>query len=235
MQNFCLFYPKKKIYFFHFTHSFLQNTHISLCILHIYSIKYSFFYIFYYFLTHYPSLFHKPNATQNEEKSQNATNEIKQNPKHMQATSNLNRQAKSKSQNPLIKQRKIEEVKPPQRWQWQAKSVLASERASARVRSDRASAWVWRGLRWGWDSRGLQVGLGFPFDMLGLILGLISIDFCWFWLWFSIEFVIGFLCVVKWWWGVVFVEWWWADGWSAVQMKRERVRWRRKRREKKKG
>ena len=32
---------KKKIYFFYFTHPFLQNTHISLSILHIYSIKYS--------------------------------------------------------------------------------------------------------------------------------------------------------------------------------------------------
>ena len=42
--------------FVYFTHSFLQNTHISLSILHIYSIKYSFFYIFYYFLTHGLSL-----------------------------------------------------------------------------------------------------------------------------------------------------------------------------------
>ena len=40
-----------KPYFFYFTHPFLQNIHISLSILHIYSIKYSFFYIFYYFLT----------------------------------------------------------------------------------------------------------------------------------------------------------------------------------------
>ena len=118
----------------------------------------------------------------------------------MQATSNLNRQAKSKSQNPLIKQRKIEEVKPPQRWQWQAKSVLASERALARMRSDRASAWVWRGLRWGWDSRGLQVGLGFPFDMLGLILGLISIDFCWFWLfyWVGLDFPLILALIFYW-------------------------------------
>ena len=44
--------------FVYFTHSFLQNTHISLSILHIYSIKYSFFYIFYYFLTHGLSLPH---------------------------------------------------------------------------------------------------------------------------------------------------------------------------------
>ena len=44
--------------FVYFTHSFLQNTHISLSILHIYSIKYSFFYIFYYFLTHGLSLSH---------------------------------------------------------------------------------------------------------------------------------------------------------------------------------
>ena len=35
-----------KNYFFYFTHPFLQNTHISLSILHIYSIKYSFFYHF---------------------------------------------------------------------------------------------------------------------------------------------------------------------------------------------
>ena len=38
--------PKKKTTFFYFTHLFLQNTHISLSILHIYSIKYSFFYNF---------------------------------------------------------------------------------------------------------------------------------------------------------------------------------------------
>ena len=37
-------YFAQKNYFFYFTHSFLQNTHISLSILHIYSIKYSFFY-----------------------------------------------------------------------------------------------------------------------------------------------------------------------------------------------
>ena len=47
--------------FVYFTHSFLQNTHISLSILHIYSIKYSFFYIFYYFLTHGLSLSLRPN------------------------------------------------------------------------------------------------------------------------------------------------------------------------------
>ena len=34
---------KKKTYFFYFIHPLLQNTHISLSILHIYSIKYSFF------------------------------------------------------------------------------------------------------------------------------------------------------------------------------------------------
>ena len=46
----------EKTYFFYFTHPFLQNTHIGLSILHIYSIKYSFFYNFLLFLTHYPSL-----------------------------------------------------------------------------------------------------------------------------------------------------------------------------------
>ena len=34
---------QEKTYFFYFTHSLLQNTHISLSILHIYLIKYSFF------------------------------------------------------------------------------------------------------------------------------------------------------------------------------------------------
>ena len=47
---------QEKTYFFYFTHPLLQNIHISLSILHIYSIKYSFFYIFYYFLTHGLSL-----------------------------------------------------------------------------------------------------------------------------------------------------------------------------------
>ena len=37
---------KKKLFFFFFTHPFLQNIYISLSILHIYSIKYSFFYNF---------------------------------------------------------------------------------------------------------------------------------------------------------------------------------------------
>ena len=36
----------KKSYFFYLTHLFLQNTHISLSILHVYSIKYSFVYNF---------------------------------------------------------------------------------------------------------------------------------------------------------------------------------------------
>ena len=47
---------QEKTYFFYFTYRLLQNAHISLSILHIYSIKYSFFYIFYYFLTHGLSL-----------------------------------------------------------------------------------------------------------------------------------------------------------------------------------
>ena len=39
---------QEKPYFFYFTHPLLQNTYISLSILHIYLIKYSFFTIFYY-------------------------------------------------------------------------------------------------------------------------------------------------------------------------------------------
>ena len=45
MQPSRLFYMKK-LTFFYFIYLFLQNTHISLFILHIYSIKYSFFYNF---------------------------------------------------------------------------------------------------------------------------------------------------------------------------------------------
>ena len=44
----------EKTYFSYFTHPLLQNTHISLSILHIYSIKYSFFLHFLLF----PSLSH---------------------------------------------------------------------------------------------------------------------------------------------------------------------------------
>ena len=40
--KFCKFCNKKKTYIFYFTPSFLQNTHIKLSILHIYSIKYSY-------------------------------------------------------------------------------------------------------------------------------------------------------------------------------------------------
>ena len=74
---FYLFYPKKKNYFFYFTKLFLQNTHVSLSILNINSIKYLFFYIL---LLLFPShsflepshllplsLSHKPNTTQNHQ------------------------------------------------------------------------------------------------------------------------------------------------------------------------
>ena len=56
VQIFCLFCKKKPTFSILHIH-FYKNTHISLSILHIYLIKYSFFYIFYYFL---PSpLWHK--------------------------------------------------------------------------------------------------------------------------------------------------------------------------------
>ena len=42
MQKICPF-CKKKACFFYFAHLFLQNFHISFSIIHIYSIKYSFF------------------------------------------------------------------------------------------------------------------------------------------------------------------------------------------------
>ena len=66
------FYFTLKTYFFYFIYSFLQNTYINLFILHIYSIKYSFFYYFLLFLyslplflfgrIHYP-FSHIPNTT----------------------------------------------------------------------------------------------------------------------------------------------------------------------------
>ena len=61
MQIFLLF-STKKTYFFYFTHPILQNTHINLSVLHIYSIKYSFFYNFLLFSPSLP-LSHRPNNT----------------------------------------------------------------------------------------------------------------------------------------------------------------------------
>ena len=60
---------QEKTYFFYFTHLFLQNTHISLFILHIYSIKYLFF--LHFFIISFPLLLsgtlsqtqHKPKIT----------------------------------------------------------------------------------------------------------------------------------------------------------------------------
>ena len=49
-----------KSYFFYFTHTFLQNTNVSLSILHIYSIKYLFFYNFLLFSPS-PLFSHRPN------------------------------------------------------------------------------------------------------------------------------------------------------------------------------
>ena len=66
------FYFTLKTYLFYFIYSFLQNTYINLFILHIYSIKYLFFYYFLLFLyslplflfgrIHYP-FSHIPNTT----------------------------------------------------------------------------------------------------------------------------------------------------------------------------
>ena len=55
----CLLFCTKS-YFFYFRHSFLQNTCISLSILYIYSIKYSFFYHFLLFSPS-PLFSHRPN------------------------------------------------------------------------------------------------------------------------------------------------------------------------------
>ena len=75
MQIFHLFCKKKPtffLFFFYFTHPLLQNTHISLSILHIYSIKYSFFLLFFIIfftslsLTAYLSLIDQPPSPSNQ-------------------------------------------------------------------------------------------------------------------------------------------------------------------------
>ena len=55
----------KKPTFFYFTYSILQNTHINLSILHVCSIKYSFFYKFLLFSPPLSPLSHRPNNTNN--------------------------------------------------------------------------------------------------------------------------------------------------------------------------
>ena len=95
MHSFCPF-CKKKTCFFYFTHPLLQNTHISLFILHIYSIKYSF--LTQYLATindqsssnHQPSLHHQPTQPPSSSQPHQPTD---QNPK----TTDQNHQ------NPLIK------------------------------------------------------------------------------------------------------------------------------------
>ena len=52
----------KTYFLFYFIHPFLQNTHISLSILHIYSIKYSFFYNFLLFPPLLPFSFTNPQS-----------------------------------------------------------------------------------------------------------------------------------------------------------------------------
>ena len=57
------FFPfcTSKTHFFYFTHLFWQNTYISLSILHIYSIKYTFFYIIFIIFSLMDSLSLRPN------------------------------------------------------------------------------------------------------------------------------------------------------------------------------
>ena len=64
MQTFHLFCTQKTTLFIYFTHSFLQNTHISLSILHIYLIEYSLFY-FFLLLSLTASFSHRPKPRPN--------------------------------------------------------------------------------------------------------------------------------------------------------------------------
>ena len=82
---------KKKVFiflFFYFTHPLLQNTHVNLSILHIYSIKYS-------FLTQYPATI---NVQKKKKESNGDHQPILHQPTHQNPkTTNQNHQ------NPLIK------------------------------------------------------------------------------------------------------------------------------------
>ena len=80
---------KQKKNFFYFTHPLLQNTHINLSILHIYSIKYS-------FLTQYP-------ATINEQTKKKESNNNHQASLHHQPTHQNPKTTNQNHQNPLIK------------------------------------------------------------------------------------------------------------------------------------
>ena len=69
--KFLVYFTRKNLLFY-FIHPFLQNTHISLSILHIYSIKYSFFLLFFIIfftslsLTVYLSLTDQPPSPSNQ-------------------------------------------------------------------------------------------------------------------------------------------------------------------------
>ena len=92
MQTFLLFCTKK-LTFFYFTNSSLQNTHINLSILHIYSIKiFILFTIFYYSLPHYlsltdpiqnPSLFHHLSLSQTQSISLSLSHQPNNNYNHL--------------------------------------------------------------------------------------------------------------------------------------------------------
>ena len=94
MQTFLLFCTKK-LTFFYFTNSSLQNTHINLSILHIYSIKiFILFTIFYYSLPHYlsltdpiqnPSLLHHLSFSQTQSVSLSISHQPNNNYNHLVA------------------------------------------------------------------------------------------------------------------------------------------------------
>ena len=87
---------EKTCFFFYFTHPLLQNTHISLFILHIYSIKYS-------FLTQYPATInnqcigdHQPSLHHQPTQPPSSTQPSK-------SQNHWSKSSKPTNQNPLIK------------------------------------------------------------------------------------------------------------------------------------
>ena len=90
---------KKKHVFFYFTHPLLQNTHISLSILYIYSIKYSFL----NHLTQYLSLSHRPNTIQNNQHLATINDQSTRHTHHHQPTHQNPKTTNQNHQNSLIK------------------------------------------------------------------------------------------------------------------------------------
>ena len=103
---------KKNKYFFYFTHPLLQNIYISLFILNIYSIKYSFFYNFLLFPSHSSLPSHRPNTTQNHQHSHHQWS-IHTHHQPTQPPSSSNQPPSSTQPTTIIKPASTSTINPP--------------------------------------------------------------------------------------------------------------------------